>query len=152
MTGARLQQPRDHVDDLLAALAHGVGEGLRTGGLGIKHDPRRAVGVDVLQHRQDGAAQQIVRALLEVDVLADRLDEAAQFPAQAGAEEFFLGAVVQIEHRLGDLRLGGDDVHRGLVVAVDREHLHGGVEHLLLAHGTRQPLGATCHVVASRCG
>src|ERR1700721_3661140 len=40
--GARLQQPGDQGEDPLTSLAHGVGERLRAGGLGVHHDPRRA--------------------------------------------------------------------------------------------------------------
>ena len=82
-----------------------------------------------------------MRTLFEIDIGPDRFDKSAQLPAQTRTEQFFFGAVVQVEHRLGNLGRGGDAVHRGLVVAVHREHLHRGVEHLLLAHRARQTFG-----------
>ena len=81
--------------------------------------------------------------------LAHAVDESGQLAIQAGTEQLLLGAVIQIQHRLGDLRLGGDRVHRRLVIAVDGEHLHRGVEHLLFAHGARQPLGTSGHAPES---
>jgi len=141
----RTQQPGHQVDDPLTPVADRVGEGLRAGGLRVQHDPRGAVGVDVGQERQDGVAQHVARRQLEVDVRAHRFDEPAQLAVQARSEQLLLGAVVQVEHRLGDLGLAGDRVHRRLVIAVDGEHFDGGVEHLLLAYGTRQPLGTTGH-------
>ena len=73
------------------------------------------------------------------------VDEPAQLAIEARAEQLLLGAVVQVQHRLRDLGLRGDRVHRRLVIAVHREHLHGGVEHLLLTHRARQSLRSTCH-------
>ncbi len=148
--GARLQQSGDQVDDPLTTLAHRVRERLRARRLCVQHDPRGTVGVDVVQEREHRVAQQILRALSEVDLGTHRFDEPAQLAVKARAEEFLLGAVVKVEHRLGDLGLCGDRVHRGLVIAVDGEHLNRGVEHLLLTHGTRQPLGSTRHDVPFR--
>ena len=50
-----------------------------------------------------------------------------------------LGAEVGVQHRLRDVRQGGDLVHRGGVVALAREHDACHVEDQLLALSARHP-------------
>src|SRR5690606_30566470 len=98
----------------------------------------------------EGGAQLLVRGELRVARGRDRLDEPGALALDAGAEELVLGAVVEVQHGLGDLGLGRDRVHRGLVEALAREHFHGGVEHLLLTHRPGKPLRSARHPLSYR--
>jgi len=114
-------------------------------GLPVEHHPRRAVLVHEREKPEQRLAQLLAGSERGVRRGSHRGDELEALPMDARGEEFVLAAVVQIQHGFRDLGPGGDGVHRRAVKAVLGEHLDGGVEHLLLTDGARQPLGSACH-------
>ena len=95
---------------------------------------------DELEQGAQRHLESLARGQRRVACLGDGLQEPAGLALQTGGEQLILGAVIQIEHRLGDRRFLRNRVHGRLMEAVEGEDLDRGVEHLLLADGAWQPL------------
>lgn len=141
LPGRDHDQLRHERDDLLAHRGDLGRERFAGTGLEVQHRPAVRVLPGVREERPQPFPELAVGRHVGPYAGPDRLHQRSRLPADAGGEQVFLRVQVQIDQRLGHARQFGDLVHRRGHVSALPEGPHGGVDHLLLTHRARHPLG-----------